>query len=212
MNNDIEQGSIADPLFDREAKAMKTDFSRKHADLLRTSKLFQTTVATLRERKWTAHATLWNACLYLNMAAHDLSVLVEDLTFERDNWSRSFVARNLAVLAYESTEDMQALLGKKFREALEKLEVLSRFDTELRDARKPLDAFWKEHQASLKHVRNTAAAHREHDGIAMFNTVENINIDETLSIGFALGNILNDLGAVLQSITNETSQIAPPEL
>ncbi len=212
MTKPDDQGSIADRLLDREAKTMKADFARKHAELLKNSKLFQTTVATLRNRGWTTHATLWNLCLYLNTAAHDLSILVEDLAFERDNWRRRLVARNLAVLAYESTEDMQALLGKTFRESLEKLGVLSRFETRLRDARKPLDAFWKEHQASLKQVRVTSVAHREHDGLAMLNTVESIDIDDSLSIGLALGKILNDLGAVLQAIINETSSIVPPEL
>ena len=212
MSEDNEQGSIADHLFDRKAKAMKADFKRKHAEILKTSKLFQTTVVTLRDRGWATHATLWNTCLYLNMAALDLSILVEELAFERDNWRRRLVARNLAVLAYEATEDMQALLGKTFREALDKLGVLSRFETRLRDARKPLDAFWKEHQTSLKQVRVTAAAHREHDGIAMLNTVENINIDDSLSTGLTLGKILNDLGAGLQTIINKTSSIVPPEL
>lgn len=107
---------------------------------------------------------------------------------------------------------MQSLLGKTFREALEKLGVLPQFESRLQDARKPLDLFWKEHQASLKQVRVTSAAHRDHDGIAMLKAVESINIDDSLSIGLALGQILNDLGTVLQAIINATSSIVPPEV
>lgn len=212
MRQEKEQGSIADHLLDRKTKQMKATFAQKHAELLATSEFLNSTVEELRARGWATHAMLWNTCLYLNMAAHDLSVLVEDLAFERDNWRRRLLARNLAVLAYESTEDIQFLLGKTFREALEKLGVLSQFELRLRDTRKPLDLFWKEHQASLKQVRVTSAAHRDHDGVAMLNTVKSISIDDSLSIGLALGQIFNDLGAVLQTVITETSSIVPPEL
>lgn len=197
---------------DRERKAIKADFARKYAELHATSQLFKTTVETLRSRGWDTHATLWNTCIYLNLAAHDLSVLVEDLALESDDWRRRLVARNLAVVAYESTEDMQELLGKTFGGALHKLGVLPHFKSKLKDARKPLDLFWQEHQASLKQVRVTASAHRDHDGVAMLNTVESISIDDSLSIGLSLGKIQNELGVVLQSIIAETSKIVPPEM
>lgn len=99
MKQDKEEGSIADHLLDREAKQMKANFVQKYAKVLTTSKLFKTTVEELRVRGWVTHAKLWNTCLYLNMAAHDLSILVEDLAFERDSWRRRLVARNLAVFS-----------------------------------------------------------------------------------------------------------------
>ncbi len=203
---------MADHLVDREAAQLRVTFKQKHEKLIAATKLFKDTIERLRTQGYTTHATLWNACLYLNMAAHDLSILVEDLALERDYWRRRFNARHLALLAYETTEDLQTLLGKSFRDALNKLGVLSQFEQNLRDARKPLDGFWRQHQAALKQVRTTAAAHRDQDGMAVLNTIENINIDDSLGIGLSLGKILDDLGAVLQTIVVQTSKIAPPEL
>ncbi len=60
-------------------------------------------------------------------------------------------------------------------------------------------------------TRTTAAAHLDQDGLAILATIEGIVIDDSLSIGLSLGNILDNLGAVLQRIIVQTSKIAPPE-
>jgi hypothetical protein len=97
-----------------------------------------------------SHAQLWNVGIYINIAAHDLSVLVMQLHFERDLWTRKQIARHVALAIYEITEDMTQLLGKKIRDPLETLGLLSKFDSELRRVREPLDKFWKQHQGKLK--------------------------------------------------------------
>ncbi len=84
-------------------------------------------------------------------------------------------------------------------------------ETQLRDARRPLDLFWKQHQADLQHVRTVAAGHRDHDGLAILRVTENINIDTSLVVSSSLGQILDDIAAVLQAIVVQTASLAPPE-
>jgi hypothetical protein len=69
--------------------------------------------------------------IYLNIAAHDLSILVMQLHFEKDAWTRRQTARHAVLTIYEVTEDMTQLLGKKIREPLETLGLLTRFDSDL---------------------------------------------------------------------------------
>ena len=65
---------------------------------------------------------------------------------------------------------MTQLLGKKIRDPLETLGLLSKFDSELRRVREPLDKFWKQHQEKLTDVRTMTAAHQEADSISASGT------------------------------------------
>src|SRR5207249_4983942 len=99
--------------------------------------------AFCKHRGWDTHAQLWSIGTYINIAAHDLSVLVRQLYFERDSWTRRQIARHVILTIYEVIEDMTQLLGKRTREPLDALGLLSQFDADLRRVRQPLDRFWK---------------------------------------------------------------------
>jgi len=112
---------------------------------------------------------------------------------------------------YEVTEDMTQLLGKKIREPLSTLGLLTMFDADLRASRQPLDRFWKQHQEKLSDVRCTSGAHRDLDGLSLLKSIESVDILEIANLGLEIGGILNDIGGVVQLILNESSQVRPPE-
>ena len=148
----------------------------------------------------------------MNIAAHDLSVLVMQLHFEREPWTRRQIARHVVLTIYEVIEDMTQLLGKRVRAPLDTLGLLSKYDADLRRVRQPLDRFWKQHQQKLSDVRCMSTAHRELDGLSLLETIESINILEIAELGFEVGRILNDIGGVVQSIIEEGATIPPPEM
>lgn len=56
------------------------------------------------------------------------------------------------------------------------------------------------------------AAHRDFDGVSLLESIESINLVEFAQLGFEIGNILNDIGEVVQSVLNACSRISPPEM
>jgi hypothetical protein len=201
-----------DRLVDQNRPELERTFAKKHGELIAATEVFRQTLETCKSRGWDVHAQLWNVGIYISIAAHDLSVLVMQLHFERDLWTRKQIARHVALAIYEITEDMTQLLGKKIRDPLETLGLLSKFDSELRRVREPLDKFWKQHQGKLKDVRTMTAAHRDLDGVSLLESIESINLVEFAQLGFEIGNILNDIGEVVQSVLNACSRISPPEM
>jgi hypothetical protein len=208
MNNKII-GSVADRELDRERKSIQADFAKKHEELRKTSELMKATIKHCRLNNFNSHAAVWNVALHVNLVAHDLSVLVEDLAFERDNWKRRLAARHVALVCYEAAEDMQELTAKTLRSALDHIGVLAEFEATLNEARKPLISFWNEHKPELKAIRIKSAAHRDLDAVEVMETVENIDIDVIFGIGFSLGKILIALGEAMKPILDKTTSVNP---
>lgn len=176
----VGQTAAIDSLFDQEHDELERTFAEKHQQLLATTTVLKETLTELYGRGWNTHAQLWNVCLHINLAAHDLSVMVWQLFAERDIWARKLAARHVALLVFEITEDFTQLLGGPFREALHMLGTLKRFEPDLRSARKPLDSFRQVRSSELNRVRNIAAAHRDHDGLRLLNTIESIDIEQIM--------------------------------
>ena len=204
--------SEIDRLVDQNRDALERTFVEKHQKLIATTELFKRTLESCKNQGWNTHGELWNVGIYINIAAHDLSVLVLQLHFERDVWIRRQIARHVALTIYEVAEDMTQLLGKKIREPLSNLNLLSQFDAKLRTARQPLDLFWKQHQSWLSGVRCMSAAHRDLDGLALLNAIETLDVVQIAQLGLTFGAMLNDVGVVVQRILEESSNIPPPEL
>lgn len=156
-----------DDLIDQHANELKQTFGQKHRELARTTDLFGQTVESCGKKGWATHQQLWNIGLYVNVAAHDLSILVQQVALERDPWARRLSSRHVILVMYEVTEDMTQLLGRRLREALSRLGLLDGKDAALRNIRAPLDRFWSEHSRSLNEVRRAIAAHRDLDGLRL---------------------------------------------
>jgi hypothetical protein len=215
MTKNEKESSVSleiDRLVDQEQESLKKVFAAKHQQLIATTEVFKQSLHSSKRQGWHTHVQLWNLGIYLNIAAHDLSVMVEQLTFERELWARKLMARHTAVLIYETVEDMRSLLGKNLREPLAILGLLSRFDSEIRSVREPLDRFWDKYSGDLKRIRCTSAAHRDHDGLTLLEVVESVDFQAIRGLGLELGHILNDIGSIIQSILIESANVRPPEL
>jgi hypothetical protein len=205
------QGAYTDAVLDRNKQEILEHFRLKHDELRKCRELFCATIESLRAKDLCTHATFWNAALHVNLAAEDLSYMVEDLAFERTDWKRRMAARHVTLIVYETAEDLQSLLGKTLRDSLDNLNVLQQFETNLAEARRPLQVFWSKYQKELKEIRITAAAHRDLDGIVFVETIRKIEIESILAIGFQLNDILLDTGRALKAILEETSRIEDPK-
>jgi argininosuccinate lyase len=212
MSKDPATNALVDKMVDEQAEQLRATFAKKHGELTQMTETLRKTIEQLRTQGFKTHEPLWNACLYLNIASHDLSLLVQDLSMKRDDWHRRFMARHLALLLYETTEDIRSLLGKTFRDALNRLGLLTRFEPRLKNARKPLDEFWDHHQAALKQIRIVSAAHRDHDALTTLSVIQSIDVHDFADLGMAFNNVLNGIAAALQQILTASSSVMPPEL
>jgi hypothetical protein len=132
--------------------------------------------------------------------------------YERDIWKRRLIARSLALLLFEIGEDIPAVFGKKFREASAALGVPEDQLDAIGVETKKVSVFWNENRRLLKDIRTIAAAHRDHDAIALHEAIDGIDLFELLGLGIKLGSMMNTLGAATQLIINFTAQVEPPEL
>jgi hypothetical protein len=204
--------TIFDQLVDEQQKALIASFEDRHATIAGCGDLMKTTISTLRDRGWNQHESLWNAALFLNTVSYDLSIGLLDLVYERDNWRRRLIARSLALLLFEIGEDIPSVFGKSFREAATALGASKEDLKKLGAETKQVSAFWSEHRPLLKKIRTIAAAHRDHDAIALHEAIDAIDLFELLALGLKLGAMMNTLGKVTQLIINFTAGVEPPEL
>lgn len=198
-----------DQLFEKDRDKLNELFTSKHKGMSATSKVFYKSITDYRRRGWHTHAAIWNVAFFLNMAAHDISVLAFQLASEHEPWTRKIAARHLALAAYETVEDMTQLLGKSIRVPLQELHLLDVFEPSLREIRKPLDDYWRTYGRVLKDIRVGSAAHRNHDSVALFELIDKIDVQYIMKLGLQLGDVQNRLGPHLQQILNRIA-VTPP--
>lgn len=115
-----------------------------------------------------------NVGAYLLLFDDDLAYFMEDLRQAPDAARRVFVAKHLATLLYEASEDLPQMLGKEFRAAVQVLELPSDLMTRLGVIASGLHRYWEKHRGFLGDVRRFAGAHREHDALAYLAALEMI--------------------------------------
>jgi hypothetical protein len=204
--------NIFDQLAEQDQKALSAAFEKRHTTIATCGDVMKTTISTLRDRGWKTHEPIWNAALFLNTVSYDLSIGVVELVYERDVWKRRLIARSLALLLFEIGEDIPAVFGKKFRDASTALGVSEIQLNSVGAETKKVSAFWNENRALLKEIRTIAAAHRDHDAIALHESIDGIDLFGLLGLGVELSSMMNSLGAATQPIINFTSAVEPPEL
>lgn len=204
--------TMFDQLAEKEQKALSLAFEKRHVTIAACGDVMKTTICALRDRGWQTHEPIWNAALFLNTVSYDLSIGVVELVYERDVWKRRLIARSLALLLFEIGEDIPAVFGKNFREASTALGVSDNQLNAVSAETKKVSAFWNENRTLLKEIRTIAAAHRDHDAIALHKSIDSMDLFGLLGLGIKLGSMMNTLGAATQPIINFTSAVEPPEL
>lgn len=208
--NEREINNEVDRLINSEKSELATTFQKTHKELSRMNALMIFTISGLRDQGLNAQADLWSLALYINVAAFDISVALKNISFEREYWERRILARITAILLYEVTEDITRLLGKHIRKCLTELEVLELFNEDLKSVAKPVNRFWRTHQAELSNIRNSAYGHREIDGYKLLQAIDSIDPHKIMRFALEISQIINEIGPVLQRIITYTSTIRKP--
>jgi hypothetical protein len=204
--------TLFDQLALQEQDALSKTFESRHFVFSQTNNLLIDTLVMLLSKGWKTHSAIWNPCLFLNTVSYDLSFYIYDLAYEKNDWKRRLIARNLATLLFESAEDLPTVFGRKFNDALNVLNVSSTLLADFREKLGNVSEFWNNHRIQLKEIRLICGAHRDHNAILLNQTIDNLDLLEILRLGIDLGKIMNEIGPAVQIILNTTSSIEPPEL
>jgi len=125
---------------------------------------------------------IFNIVLYTLTIEYDVSVIKFMIPFEIDIWHKRFLARQMAVLMYESTNDLLKLLGRDFKPLIDKLPNRKEITIRLNEIRNELNTFKSSNSAYLSQIRNFSGAHRENDAFEQLVVIRNISSNQILEI------------------------------
>lgn len=110
-------------------------------------------------------------------------------------------ARILSMQLYEHFSDMATLLGRRFREIIGMLPDADSLLTQLNKLHSEHTRLKREHQEPLKHVRNIAVAHRDHDAAQQLATIEQLDPLEVAKLNQRIHEWSLSLDALLLAVT-----------
>ena len=126
---------------------------------------------------------IFNVSLFTITIEYDISALKFMIVFQMDKWNKQLLCRQLAVILYESTEDLLELLGKDLRILINKLPESDMLSKELKRQTKQINKFKSDNMQFLHEVRNYCGAHRDKEAykqLAIINSIEADNLLELL--------------------------------
>jgi hypothetical protein len=169
--------------------------TRNRRRVLRTERkrmpVLDATIETVRDEllkareRGTVHAErVFNVGLFILLVDRDFAVLKVDMVSSFEKWRLRFTARQVALLMYESCDDLTGMLGKDFRDSLAFLGVSESDMKELGEICSRLGKFKSaNHQFLYVEVRNLVAGHRAQDSVLFLETVEHLDHFKVFQLG-----------------------------
>jgi hypothetical protein len=143
--------------------------------------------------------------LYLLILEYDIVILKNDALFSIRKWKKTFVARQLAVLLYESSQDLPNLMGKEFRESLRQLDISDEEFKTFESVTRPINRFKKEHGQFLKKLRTYAGAHRDNNAALQLEVIEEVKLIEIMKLAGDLYEPIRRLISFLTEVITKMS-------
>lgn len=125
---------------------------------------------------------IFNVSLFTLTIEYDISALKFMILFQMDKWNQQLLCRQLAVILYESSEDLLELLGKDLRLLINKLPESDKLSKELRRQTKEISKFQNTNMKFLQEVRNYCGAHRDKEAYKQLAIINNLETDNLLEL------------------------------
>ena len=146
---------------------------------------------------------LFDASLFCLLFDADLTVLCRDMSCRSNWWESRLYARLLAMTMLECVEDVPQVLGKSFRNALNKLAPQSQHLTALCTVSKTLSDFRKNHEGRLRPIRQIMAAHRDHDPNLIVSSVTNLDLGALIKLAGDLNDALSKFSEIMSNVISD---------
>jgi hypothetical protein len=134
-----------------------------------------------------AEERVFNTVQFWTLFFHDLIVLLHEMHRPGSSTERQGAfGRVLAVSIVEGFEDLAELLGRAFEQDMKKIGVGEEGVSGIRKVLIQLRDLRKAHERHLRDLRNTVAAHREHDAEKQWRLIEQQDNTQITKLGMAL--------------------------
>ncbi|TGL25382.1 hypothetical protein EHQ42_01885 [Leptospira levettii] len=182
---------------------LKAKYAQANSDLKMKIEVVEECLKHLVYNKWDDMTYLWNLTGFILMVSLDLKIYIESILFAEGYGKRELHFKNLCVLIYETSEDIEQLIGKKFFEICEKYKISNDLLENLKASKKRLSNFKKDHSNSLKSVRTIIGAHRDHDFLLQSEILKSFSLTAFVPIFTEFDAITNELSFPLGKINTE---------
>jgi hypothetical protein len=152
-----------------------------------------------------SNQVFWNAAGFVNISSYDLKVIVKEMIFASNEWTKRYFARQACHLIYELIKDFFEILGTDFTSKIDQLSNKDELRQSLANVRKKLNEFKGLHFVKLQEIRNVSSAHRDKDILVQLDVIQSINWVDTFLIAKAFDDIVQELGGVMQAIIDKSS-------
>ena len=177
---------------------LKSRFQNSYKELEKRLDIVEKTVRHASFNDWDNIKYLFNVAGFILTASLDLKIYGESLVFLNGYGKKELQIRNLCVLIYETSEDLEQILGKEFYEKCLECGISRDIIDELNNTKKKLSEFKNEHQKSLKTIRTIIGAHRDHDFVLQMDVIKNLSYSSFLSVVTKFDDIINNISIPLQ--------------
>lgn len=166
------------------------------------------TIVKLADEKgeeWNNIKYIWNLAGFILMTSLDLKICCESLIKYHGFGKQELQYKNLCVIIYETSEDIEQIMGRQFFEICDKINISEVAINNLKTSKKSLSRFKKEHQKSLKEIRTLIGAHRDHDFLEQLKSYESFSSTAFIKVVLQFDEILNRIASNLQLIMKEST-------
>ena len=136
---------------------------------------------------------IYNVSLYLLIFEYDIAILRNDALFSIRRWKKGFVARQMAILLYEASQDIPNLLGKEFRISLQEIGATDDELKEFNTVTKAINKFKNDHRDMLQKLRNFAGAHRDKEAALQLKIIEEVDLLSVMELAGDFYESIRDL-------------------
>lgn len=185
------------------SEELKEKYAKANSDLKEKIEVVEKCLKHLVHNKWDDMIHLWNLTGFILMVSLDLKIYIESILFSEGYGKRELHFKNLCVLIYETSEDIEQLIGKRFFEICDKYEISIDLIENLKTAKKKLTKFKNDHSVSLKAVRTIIGAHRDHNFLLQSEIIRSFSLTAFVPIFTEFDVITNELSVPLEKINNE---------
>ena len=184
-------------------RKLRSSIDKKEETILDALESISSTREKAEKIRFTHAAQLYNASQFCLICELDLSILIVSLTLADTQWRKKLYARLLAMTLVESVEDIAQLLGKRFRENLDKAMTSGDYKQKLNPIVKNLTEFKKKHERALRDIRNIAAAHRDQDAKHQLATINKVDPKVLTNLSFEFVDLLSPFTKLMTNLMND---------
>jgi hypothetical protein len=147
---------------------------------------------------------IYNISGFVNLISYDLKIIGRDLTFSKKDWQKRLYARQAYLTIYESMDDLLQLCGTNLRNAIKDFHDFDDLNSKINAVTGKLNTYKRQHESTLKEIRNLVIAHRDHDILKQLNYISSINWIESINLISEYDRIVSELGSVCQILINRS--------